>query len=215
MGAKTASKAKLPAKIVPVLDEAMQGVSPGKWAAAKIRTYSMQREPFVHLDHDVFLMQEPPPAAAGFAMSVQHLENLPINEVFYRRLALDFYQDTGSFPPDVGEAIAAGRPWGYNCGYLAVHNQQGLDFMTAYTETAWDAFARMRKTDRRNCAFAEQLVLQAAARARGVAVRCLLSSDPQEHTRQAMAIDYYHLAGKKYRGRERSHSWVLDQLSRL
>ena len=205
----------LPASLEITLDAMPVHFSPQKWAAAKIDTYRRQRGSFFHLDYDVFLQADLPAAEPGVSLTVQHLENLPENTRFYRRLALDYYRDTGPRLGPVSRAITAGEPWAYNCGVLAVHDRRGLAFMEKYTAAAWQAFAGMRTFSNKNCAFAEQMVLYAMAREDGLAVRCLLPSEPAAHLQSAARLSYHHMGGAKYTRRKESLRWILDRLSLL
>lgn len=214
-GAHIAARMRLPARVAITLDEPLRHLPPGKWAAGKVHTYGLMRQPFLHLDYDVFLESDLPVAGEGISLTVQHLENLPANERFYRQIALDYWRDTGSFPDHVGQAIASGRPWGYNCGIVAVHDLRGLEFLNGYAVAAMDAFMKMRITSRKNCAFAEQLVLQARAWGQAMPVRCLLPSEPAAHAREAARLGYRHLGGAKQTRRNESLRWVLDRLSLL
>jgi hypothetical protein len=215
-GARAVAARPLPAQVFPVLDQPMEAMAPGKWAAAKIHTYSLQDQPFVHVDHDCFLLEEPLPPPAGSALSVQHLENLPENELFYRRLASDFLADARQLPADVAAALGQQRPWGYNMGYFAVHNPAGMEFLAAYTSAAWGAFQLMRRTTRRNCAFAEQLMLQAMTWARHVPVHCLFSTAVARRLREEQPrIGYVHFMGRKEYQREACAQWICQRLAQL
>jgi len=204
---------KLPACLEVTLDAMPPHFSPQKWAAAKLDTYRRQRAPFLHLDYDVFLQADLPAPGPGISLTVQHLENLPENVRFYRSVSLDYYRDTGPRLGPVSRAIVAGQPWAYNCGVLAVHDQRGLAFLEKYTAAAWQAFEGMRTFSNKNCAFAEQMILFAMAREDGLAVRCLLPTDPVLHAQQAGRLGYVHLGGRKYTRREDSLRWVLEQLA--
>lgn len=214
-GARQIEDLGLACEILVNLDGLHAYFSPAKWAAAKIHTYGKMSEPFLHLDYDVFLEQDIPGPGDGFAITVQHLENLPHQERFYRALAEDYYRDAGPETGPVSRAILSRRPWAYNCGVLAAHQDGVLPFLHRYAVAAWQAFQKMRTLHRGNCAFAEQMLLYAMATEEGIPVRCLLPSSPGDQHRAAAGMGYLHLAARKFLHRQETLGWVLQKLSLL
>ena len=111
----------------------MQRVDPKLWAYAKIYTYSLQREPFLHVDGDVVIWDKLPKRIEKAQVAAQCLEyNWPI----YRECVEDFKHLSKRPGPewvDWGEK----NPSGYNMGIFG-----GIDipFIQDYCKKAFDFY---------------------------------------------------------------------------
>ena len=75
--------------------DGLDGEDSGWWALGKLHTYALQREPFVHIDSDVFLWKPLPEALVGAAVFAQHPEDV---EYYYNPQSLEDTIGTSSDP---------------------------------------------------------------------------------------------------------------------
>jgi hypothetical protein len=62
----------------------------GLWSAAKVRTYSLQKEPFIHVDADVFLWKKLPDFAESapvLGQAIEHVRNVDYDTTYRRPMA--------------------------------------------------------------------------------------------------------------------------------
>lgn len=67
---------KLPYTSVQKLPEWFDIIPIGLWALPKLYTYNIQREPFFHIDNDIFIWQSFPEKLEKSGLVVQNYENL-------------------------------------------------------------------------------------------------------------------------------------------
>ena len=204
----------LPAQILPTCD-ALADVPPRRWAWAKLHTQSLMQEGYVHLDHDVFLRQEPPPPSDPGALLCQQLEDQPGQQLFYRRILQDYARDSGDHPPsEILAVTSTGSFCAYNCGYLRVPGER-LPFMHAFIRRAGEVYQPMRTFTHNNNALPEQLLLWAWTQRDGVPVETLLPSAPAQLQARARAIGYSHIQDGKRQQPQEYHAKVLRLLAPL
>lgn len=103
---------------------------PHHWALAKIKTYSMQTEPFIHVDGDVYL---PKPLPKEILEAPLVAQNREIGTKYYRRMV-----DTGilcyptiNIPEYMQEVVTAKSIPSYNAGFLGGSD---LEFIQTYCD---------------------------------------------------------------------------------
>ena len=117
------------------LQTTLDDYHPGLWALAKVFSYSIQTEPFLHLDGDVFLWQKPNQDLLNAPLIAQNLDkNLP----FYADI-LNQINDHLSFIPELFLrngyeqkdvfASNAGLMGGYNLPFFKEYCRQAFEFI--------------------------------------------------------------------------------------
>lgn len=107
----------------------MQKVDPKLWALSKIYTYSLQEEPFIHIDGDVAIWEKLPSDLFKADVASQCLEFCwPI----YSECIEDFKKIVGDNSPDwIAECLK--NPSGYNMGLFGGNN---IAFIKEYSTSA-------------------------------------------------------------------------------
>jgi len=99
------------------------------WAYPKIHTYSLQREPFLHVDGDVFLWKKLDEQLLEQPLIAQNLET---HHAFYHSLASRLQQHPVLLPDAIARRLDANQPLSAcNAGLLGGHD---LDFFARYTQ---------------------------------------------------------------------------------
>jgi hypothetical protein len=123
------------------LQGTLNNYHPSLWALAKIYTYSIQTEPFLHLDGDVYLWQKPPQNVLNSPLLAQNLDkNLP----FYADI-LNQINDHLSFIPESfsRKDFEHKDVYASNAGLLGGHD---LSFFKEYSRRAFE-FIDKNKAD--------------------------------------------------------------------
>jgi len=123
------------------LQGTLNNYHPSLWALAKIYTYSIQTEPFLHLDGDVYLWQKPPQNVLNSPLLAQNLDkNLP----FYADI-LNQINDHLSFIPESfsRKNFEHKDVYASNAGLLGGHD---LSFFKEYSRRAFE-FIDKNKAD--------------------------------------------------------------------
>lgn len=104
---------------------------PRHWALAKIMTYSLQEEPFIHVDGDVYL---PNPIAEEVANSPLVAQNREIGTAYYKRMMDNIvsYPEI-QLPPVAQKGLESDSLSSYNMG---IFGGTDLDFIHRYCQTA-------------------------------------------------------------------------------
>jgi hypothetical protein len=68
---------------------AIADADPAWWALGKLYTYRLQREPFVHIDNDVFLWKALPPDLESAQVFAQNAEPFVVGQSFYQPEAVE------------------------------------------------------------------------------------------------------------------------------
>ena len=92
-----------------------------RFAEAKLKTISLQTEPFCHLDHDVFLFKEQKINNSD-AITVQNMETAGNFGVHYRRAFYNGLIQGVVWPDEIIDCAQAGQFYGYNCGYIQAND---------------------------------------------------------------------------------------------
>jgi hypothetical protein len=147
---------------------ALRAHDPGWWALGKLYAYRSQREPFVHLDNDVFLWRPLPERLMTAPLLAQNPEYFTPGRSYYRpeafEAALDGL-DRAWLPPEWRWYRASGRPQRADC--CGVFGGQRDDFIRYYAaqairliehapnQTGWD---RLRDKIGHNILFEQYLL---------------------------------------------------------
>jgi hypothetical protein len=111
-------------KIEVCLDE-MNWLDDKYWSLAKMFVYFKQKEPFIHVDNDVFLWDKFPDELFNNDFFFQEIEYFhELGRDFYLR-GLDVYKN--ALPENFIEPNGA-----FNCGVFACLNQKALDLIPEY-----------------------------------------------------------------------------------
>lgn len=93
------------------------------WALAKVRAYSLQTEPFLHIDGDIYLTQPLPPSIAEAGLIAQNKERCTD---YYRGMISRFLSVDGlKLAPQFAEALKSDNVPSYNLGFCGGND---LDF---------------------------------------------------------------------------------------
>lgn len=145
---------------------------PHLWALGKIHAYHLQDQPFLHVDGDVYIWGEFPPAFEDASLIVQNLEN---NFPFYRLMLNDIAEHFAYIPALLPKYSAGNQPVNaYNAGIMGGN---AVPFFKNYTREALkfvdcniDSLDRI-SLGQFNAVF-EQHLLYCLAREWDIPVRC-------------------------------------------
>lgn len=120
-GQKIVEDYKIPFdKVHVVLDELTGLIDPEHWAYAKIYVYSLQTEPFIHIDNDVIIWDKLPNHILKSPLFFQNKEHLKEHQGYISLLRTvkmlhPDYQKQGF---KVTQIVDSGVKWAYNCGVV-------------------------------------------------------------------------------------------------
>ena len=116
---------------------------PQHWALAKISTYAMQTEPFLHVDGDIYV---PSPLSQEALSAPLIAQNREIGTVYYRRMMENVQRhEEITLPAYITEALRAESVASYNMGMFGGHD---LGFIRRYCQEAFSFLERNRMNDR-------------------------------------------------------------------
>lgn len=148
---------------------------PHHWAYAKIKTYSMQTKPFIHVDGDVYL---PHPIPEDIVNAPLIAQNREIGTGYYRSMIdrLLSYPEI-ILPEYVQKGLAEQSVASYNMGLFGGSD---LDFIQRYCKEVEDFFQingmnnSIEKCSRVRCnVFFEQVLMAIIADYEGITVSCM------------------------------------------
>jgi hypothetical protein len=114
--------------------DALAGVDPHWWAIGKLYAYRAQREPFVHIDADVFLWKRLPAIVEYAPILAQSPEAVFDNSLYQpERLAQRFEAKMGAVPEPWRWYLARGYQTAACCGIMGAND---IECVQAYTELA-------------------------------------------------------------------------------
>ena len=116
---------------------------PQHWALAKISTYAMQTEPFLHVDGDIYV---PRPLSQEALSAPLVAQNREIGTVYYHRMMenVQRHEDI-TLPAYITEALRAESVASYNMGMFGGHD---LEFIHRYCQEAFSFLERNHMNDR-------------------------------------------------------------------
>lgn len=161
------------------------------WAAGKLLTYSLQEEPFLHLDDDVFLFKPLPEEIVGAAIFAQSPE-VDGRELDYYVGCIQHFDavdvEKVTLPLDQWSAYNAGIIGGSDLGFFKRYAREAIEW--GYDMTI------QGKAHYKGMTLMEQAFFAKKAREEGKDVTCLLEhrTDPK-----AASLGYTHLVDSKFR----------------
>lgn len=116
-------------------------IHPQLWALPKIYTYSLQQQPFLHIDGDVFLFEPLPPVLLKGELIAQNEE--VATDKYYKPTQLELMRHFSFFPPCVKKDFESGISIkAHNAGLIGGSH---IPFFREYTD--W-AFAYIQKNEK-------------------------------------------------------------------
>lgn len=101
------------------------------WALPKIFTYSLQDNPFLHIDGDVFIFQELPNSLTKSQLIAQNME---VETDYYSEAKMLLRDNLDYFPDCIQEDVYQGKSfYAINAGILGGHD---IDFFQSYAKEA-------------------------------------------------------------------------------
>jgi len=145
---------------------------PQHWAYAKIKTYSMQTKPFIHVDGDVYL---PKPIPEDIANAPLIAQNREIGTIYYKQMMDRLLSHPEIILPEyIRKGLAEQSLASYNMGFFGGSD---LDFIRHYCQEVEDFLHTnsmndySRQCSRVNCnIFFEQIVMATMADIKGMKV---------------------------------------------
>ena len=125
-------KLQLPyTKVHVVLDE-LNHYHPSLWALPKIKAYSLQKEPFLHVDGDVFIWDRFPEELLKQELITQNLE---ITTKYYGEMWKEIYPHLEYTPNEMSSYIDGSSQYACNMG---ITGGTDLEFYKYYTEKSFE-----------------------------------------------------------------------------
>jgi hypothetical protein len=121
------NKLGLPYTDVTVMLDELNGYNPELWALGKIYAYSIQKEPFMHVDGDVYIWE---PFRKKFESAALIAQNFEHNFSYYKSLMADLI-DKGCYIPPVITRIS-NRENEINAYNAGVFGGSNIDFFRSY-----------------------------------------------------------------------------------
>lgn len=119
-GVEMFKKIKLPVTEYSTALDDIHHVSKHFWAYAKLVAYTMQYEPFVHIDQDVFLFEPLPDRILNAELCFQSKEDFDSDNFPYYKRLLPSFMEAPVKPKKIIENII--HDFAYNCGICGGHN---------------------------------------------------------------------------------------------
>nr|WP_278019719.1 DUF6734 family protein [Flavobacterium ginsengisoli] len=107
-------------KVHVVLDE-LNHYHKSLWAMPKIKTYSLQDEPFLHIDGDVFIWKEFSDELLNGEFIAQNLE---VTTEYYAEMWKDIYPHLVYVPEEMKDYINNHKNYAYNMGIIGGRNYE-------------------------------------------------------------------------------------------
>ncbi|MHC0444011.1 DUF6734 family protein [Flavobacterium sp. 3-218] len=107
-------------KVHVVLDE-LNHYHKSLWAMPKIKTYSLQNEPFLHVDGDVFIWKE----FSDELLSGEFIaQNLEVTTEYYAEMWQDIFPHLVYVPAEMKDYLNNHNSYAYNMGIIGGHNYE-------------------------------------------------------------------------------------------
>lgn len=163
-------------------------------AQAKLMVMSLQKDPFFHIDHDVFLLKELP-QYNNVDLVTQNLEFKPLYGSFYKIAVDNAIKQNITLPEELLSCINKEDYSGYNCGYL---DAQNLDLIAEWTQKALKLSETWTPYVISDNIFVQQMLLYAIAKSKPYKIGTLLGDGHPDSINQiANELGYVHLMGAK------------------
>ena len=195
---------------------------PHHWALAKIKTYSMQTEPFIHVDGDVYLPQPLPKAIEAAPLVAQNRE---IGTQYYRKMLDDgllCYSDV-YIPENIKGEVLEDSVLSFNMGFFGGRD---IGFIDLYCREAFNFFDRNKLNDpcsflsNVNCnVFVEQILFAILTKIHGKPVMTITNESIRDNGYTVKEFcDLFHYDIYRYfhiLGGHKKNSIVLDDLYKI
>ncbi|TRX04172.1 DUF6734 family protein [Flavobacterium gawalongense] len=201
--------------------EFMQNLLPDMWAYAKIHSYSLQKDPFLHVDGDVFIWKAFETELMQSPLIAQNLED---NLTIYHH-SLDAIKKHANYIPDWIN-LDSEHPKAYNAGIIG---GTAISFFKEYIDLAFEFYKKnksilenIKNIDTNINTIPEQLLFYVLSKSKNIKINCFstknvntasdfeefvdFSSIPQEK-------QYFHLLGGFKRNKTMNDfvSFILKQ----
>lgn len=183
---------------------ALDADDPAWWVLGKLWTYRAQREPFVHIDSDVFLWKPLPPRLSAAPVLAQNPERFPsTGDSWYRPAPCDAaLRAAGGWLPEewtwytsrrISRAVCCGILGGNDTAFLSDYADRAMRMVRdPRNRRAWRALGGVVGDN----ILVEQYFLAACLEYRGVEIACLFpSADAAFDEAAASQAGYTHLIG--------------------
>lgn len=127
------NKLNLPYTKVSLLPDSINDLPTGLWAYPKIYSYSIQEEPFIHIDNDVFLWNKFPDKIENSELIVQNYEKLTTDY----DIALDFMMDNFTDLPSYIKRGNEYNKYNYQSINAGIFGGNDIKFIKFYTNEAF------------------------------------------------------------------------------
>lgn len=142
------------------------------WAASKIITYSVQEQPFIHVDGDVFLWKRIPDSLSKRPIIAQNFENCGL---FYKDQIGAYFDQLKYLPESLQREILQGSFESCNAGILGGNN---LSFIRRYSSEAFKIIdANNHITHPNFNVLFEQILFASMARAENLDISTLIPDE--------------------------------------
>lgn len=182
-------------------------VPPSIWAYSKIITYSLQKEPYIHIDGDVYLWKKLPQEYLTAPVFFQHIENetncdYPKVYAYPKKIITDNFKITPS-------CWKAGYRKAYNCGIVGVNDLSAMKYYTDQVTQCIEAplnqnvLKEFNKNEKKhtlwsfNCVF-EQFTAYSALNEYGIEPLCLFTAENIIDDTRCLELGYTHVLGVKH-----------------
>lgn len=160
-----------------VLDQFDNILNPDFWAYVKIFTYSIQEEPFVHIDNDVILWDKIPDNILNSPLFFQNKEKFTEHKGYLRLV-----KEAKGFAKINFDIIMSEIDYAYNCGVIGVNDlsviREWKSIVDEYLFSAKNQMTWNETPDKHshNHLF-EQFFISALIKNRDISVECLLKDN--------------------------------------
>lgn len=139
-------KLQLPYSKVHVVLDDLNTYHPDLWALAKIKAYSLQQEPFLHVDGDVFIWDQFPEEFSNAELIAQNLE---ITTEYYENMWEEISPNLEFTPSEMQDYANGSSKLACNMGIVGGSN---INFFKEYTHTSFEFVDRNKNIwDNINC----------------------------------------------------------------
>jgi len=190
---------KLPYDSVSLELDGLNEYDENLWAIGKIRTYNLQKEPFIHVDGDVFIWGNILDGTFQKELCAQSIDNRTWYYSKSAKMVLDHFT---YLPSDIKNYLKSEPIYGVNAGILGGRN---IEFIQEYSSMAMDLVnrnrANLKKKDMNHFnMFYEQFLFVFLQKKRGLELTALfqgLSEDYKEIIDMSMIPfrKYNHIVG--------------------
>jgi hypothetical protein len=125
-------KLKLPYHKVHIVLDELNHYDKSLWAISKIKTYSLQNEPFLHIDGDVFIWKEFSNELMNGNLITQNLE---ATTEYYEEMWNDIYPNLKYVPKEMESYLKNSANYAYNMGIIGGNN---YTYFKHYAKTAFE-----------------------------------------------------------------------------